>query len=373
MRILLINQYAPPDQSPTARLLGELAESLKQSGHSVHLLADRAIYRGHHQRKGSRLARELKALVGITGHAAVATRPDLIIAFSSPPCLLAGVAGVGAFRRIPVMHWAMDLYPDLAIALGELRAPLAISFFRRLMRWAYRRSQLIVALDEDMAAHLARTYGVRAEVLPPWPPPTAPTDAAKARVSAGSQIASAKWTWLYSGNLGRAHEWKILIDAQRELERRDLPIQLLFEGGGAQWEEARKYAEEQKLRSCVWTGYVTEEESAITFAASRLIVVTQRVEAQGLLWPSKLARILVTDKPLLWIGPSKGAIAESLRDRPLTACFERNDATLVADWVQQLPDTPSRVSGSEPSQLEKVQQIRNESCARFADWIARLC
>ena len=254
MRILLINQYAPPDQSPTARLLGELAASLNESGHSVHLLADRAIYRGHHQRKGSRLARELKALVAITGRAAIATRPNLIIAFSSPPCLLAGVAGVGALRRIPVMHWAMDLYPDLAIALGELRAPVAISFFRRLMRWAYRRCQLIVALDEDMAAHLARTYGVQAEVLPPWPPPAAPPDVADARVSAGAQIASAKWTWLYSGNLGRAHEWKILIDAQLELERRHLPIQLLFEGGGAQWEEARLYAEEQKLRGCFWTG-----------------------------------------------------------------------------------------------------------------------
>lgn len=373
MRILLVNQYAPPDQAPTARLLGELAESLNQSGHSAHLLADRAAYRGHHHRKGSRLARELKALAALTGRAALATRPDLMIAFSSPPCLLAGVAAVGAFRRIPVMHWAMDLYPDLAIALGELRSPIVISFFRRLMRWAYHRCCLIVALDEDMAAYLARTYGVQAEVLPPWPPAAAPAGGAGESLSAGGQIASAKWTWLYSGNLGRAHEWKILIDAQRELERRDLPIQLLFEGGGAQWEEARKYAQEQELRGCFWTGYVSEEESAITFAASDLIVVTQRVEAQGLLWPSKLARILATDKPLLWVGPGGGAIAQLIQGRPLTACFERNETLLVADWIHQLAQTPKVISDLEPAQLEKVRRIRAQSCARFAEWISRIC
>lgn len=373
MRILLVNQYAPPDQSPTARLLGELAECLNQSGHSVHVLADRTAYRGHHNRKGSRLARELKALAAITGRTARVTRPDLIIAFSSPPCLLAGVAAVGALRRIPVMHWAMDLYPDLAIALGELKAPFAISFFRRLMRWAYHRCRLIVALDEDMAAHLTRAYGVEAEVLPLWPPLTTGVHAGGDRLSTGGQIASAKWTWLYSGNLGRAHEWKILLDVQRELERRDLPIQLLFEGGGAQWEDARKYAQEQKLQGCVWTGYVSEEESAITFAASQLIIVTQRVEAQGLLWPSKLARILATDKPLLWIGPASGAIARSLRGRRLTACFERSETALVADWIQTVAHAPKVMNGSEQAQLEKVRRIRGEGCTRFAEWVSRTC
>ena len=96
------------------------------------------------------------------------------------------------------------------------------------------------------------------------------------------------------------------------------------------------------------------------------------MEAQGLLWPSKLARILATDKPLLWIGPGRGAIAQSLRRRPLTACFEKDEMTLVADWIQQLSETPSKVSGSEPIRLENVRRLRNERCARFGEWIARL-
>jgi colanic acid biosynthesis glycosyl transferase WcaI len=370
MRILLVNQYAPPDQSPTSRLLGDVAEFFKASGHFVDVVSDIAAYRGHYNRAGSRFVREVKSLIGITGRVLQATRPDVIIAFSSPPCLLAGVAVVGSLRRIPVMHWAMDLYPDLAISLGELRAALLISFFRKLMRWAYRRCRLIVALDDDMAAHLSRTYGAQAEVLPPWPPLAGMSDAAD-RVSAGAQIAAKEWTWLYSGNLGRAHEWKVLIEAQAELERRDLPIQLLFEGGGAQWEEARQYAQHQKLRRCFWTGYVSEQESAATFAASRLIVATQRVEARGMLWPSKLARVLATDKPLLWIGARNGAVAQSLVGRSFTACFARNDSSVVADWIEQLLRTPGAAGGAGHAPLETLLRIRAESCARFADWITR--
>ena len=370
MRILLVNQYAPPDQSPTSRLLGDIAEFFKASGHIVDAVADSASYRAHYQRRGSRLARELKSLASITGRILKVTRPDLIIAFSSPPCLLAGVAAVAALRRVPVVHWAMDLYPDLAISLGELRQPVLISFFRRLMRWAYHRCVLIVALDDDMAAHLSKAYGVQTEVLPPWPP-LGPGIGPADRISVGAQIAATEWTWLYSGNLGRAHEWKILLDTQAELERRNLPIQLLFEGGGAQWETAKAYAQQRKLQSCFWTGYVSEEESATTFAASRLIVATQRVEARGLLWPSKLARVLATDKPLLWIGARHGAIAESLGDRAFTACFERNESSVVADWIQELMHRPGTIDSAGQVPLEPLLRIRAASCARFADWIMR--
>ena len=30
----------------------------------------------------------------------------------------------------------------------------------------------------------------------------------------------AEWTWIYSGNLGRAHEWETLLRAQQLIEQR---------------------------------------------------------------------------------------------------------------------------------------------------------
>ncbi len=43
-RILLLNRFAPPDPSPTARLLGDLAARLAAAGHAVTVLAGRLGY-----------------------------------------------------------------------------------------------------------------------------------------------------------------------------------------------------------------------------------------------------------------------------------------------------------------------------------------
>ena len=42
MRFLFLNQYAPPEIPPTARLLGELADGLRADGHTVEILSPKA-------------------------------------------------------------------------------------------------------------------------------------------------------------------------------------------------------------------------------------------------------------------------------------------------------------------------------------------
>lgn len=121
MNLLILNQYAPPAQAPTSRLVDELRAFFVQQGHTVRIVSEKTEYRGHHTRTGSRLLRELKALAVITWGALWSKpRPDVILALSSPPCLLTAAAFVASARRILLAHWAMDLYPDVAIALGEL-------------------------------------------------------------------------------------------------------------------------------------------------------------------------------------------------------------------------------------------------------------
>lgn len=379
MKVLIVNQYAPPDASPTARLLGELRTGLQERGHTVDAVAETSEYRGHHGKGGSRAVREFRALWKMFIKTLLAPRADVVIAFSSPPCLLVVAALAAMIRRQPLVHWAMDLYPELAISLGEVAPGRVTQALGRAMRWAYRRCALVVALDEDMALHLARTYGIAAEVLAPWPasilaatPTAAPSGTSN---SPGAERANLQWTWLYSGNLGRAHEWKVLLDVQAELERRQLPIQLLFEGGGASWPAAQAYARELSLRQCHWTGYVREDGSFSTVAASRLIVATQRPEAQGLLWPSKLARIIVMPKPLLWIGPTEGAIAESLKHRESTACFAATDVEVISDWIDNL--WHSGVSDSldpadDETTREKWRSSLAESCQQWARWIEQV-
>lgn len=331
MRFLFLNQYGPPDPVPTARLLGELAGHLRRQGHEVEILSQSQSYHGRPARGGSRLRRELTALLAIlrAGWSRKRARPDMVFALTSPPGLLVIAALLARRHRTPLAHWAMDLYPELALALGETGPNVVYRGLQKAMRWAYRRCALVIALDEDMQAHLQSVYGVaNVRVLEPWPS----TDSGQPTVTAGEP--ETPWTWLYSGNLGRAHEWRTLLDAQSLLELRRVPVRLVFQGDGASRPAAMAYAGSIGLQRCAWKGYVPEAELTTSLLRAQVLVATQRPETRGLLWPSKLALLERLPRPVLYVGPVDGAIANRLRQRTGTGIFAPGQAEEIAAWIE---------------------------------------
>ncbi len=367
MRFLFLNQYGPPDPVPTARLLGELADGLRADGHTVEILSQDQSYQGRPTR-GGRLRRELRASWAIlrAGWKRKDGKPDVVLALSSPP----GLPVVGALlawrHRARLAHWAMDLYPELALALGEIRAGSPVArIVAAAMRWAYRRAALVVALDEDMRDHLQPFCRTEVRVLEPWLAPAVERQIEAAALD-GSKP-SAPWTWLYSGNLGRAHEWRALLDAQARLEALGLPIHLVFQGDGASRAPAMAYAERLGLRLCGWKDYVPETELLSTLLEAQLLVATQRPETRGLLWPSKLALLERLPRPVLFVGPPRGTIAERLRQRGNAGVFAPDQARDIADWIAA---SYLRSSEAAPVRYKSEWPTQKDACAALAGWLA---
>jgi colanic acid biosynthesis glycosyl transferase WcaI len=90
------------------------------------------------------------------------------------------------------------------------------------------------------------------------------------------------------------------------------------------------------LRQCDWKPYVPEADLQSSLLRAQVLVVTQRPETRGLLWPSKLALVSTLPRPILWIGPVDGAIAHMLRDLPSAGIFAPGQATQIADWLESL-------------------------------------
>lgn len=329
MRILFLNQYFPPDPAPTGVLLREVADRLQAAGHTVDFVAARQDYRAG-QKTGGRMLREVKALGRMLLDGLRRPRADVVVSGSSPPCLLLVATFVAFWHRARSVHWIMDLYPEIAVALGEIRDGLPARCIAAAMGWAYRRAAAVVVLDEDMADRL-RKYRVEPEIIGVW---------AFANLIAETQRATADpaapWTWIYSGNLGRAHEWETLLAAQQTLEQRGSDIHLLFQGGGPSRPMAEARAAELGLRQCDWKGYVDETELPNALRRGQVLVVSQLPAAQGLLWPSKLALLLGLPRPILWVGPTDGAIARTLRRLPGAGIFAPGQGGAVADWLMAL-------------------------------------
>ena len=236
----------------------------------------------------------------------------------------------------------MDVYPEVAVRLGEIReGSLIHRAIQNLMHWSYGQADVLVALDEDMQA-LFEKSGHAAAVCRPWTPLTLqwPTeDSTPAEDLPGRPL-----RWVYSGNLGRAHEWEALLDAQKLLEG-EAPdeFELVFQGGGASRQPAQARAIALSLQHCQWSGYAPKEALLDSLFAADVLVATQNPATQGLLWPSKLAVMRHVPRPILWVGPQESAVTAELSSRPATATIsvDPNAARNIANWLISLKRSQS--------------------------------
>jgi hypothetical protein len=139
---------------------------------------------------------------------------------------------------------------------------------------------------------------------------------------------------MYSGNLGRAHEYETLLRAQRLLEDAGQPFDLIFQGGGNAWAAARSRAAELELHHCHWETYVPTEDLVSSLLQAHVLIATQRQEVKGLLWPSKLALLRLLPRPIVWVGPQDGSIAQDLESlRTHHETFAVGDFNGLAAWL----------------------------------------
>ncbi len=97
-------------------------------------------------------------------------RPDIILCLTDPPALVFTMQCLALWRGAKLVHWPMDVYPQIAAALGALRKDsLIYRVISRASAWAMRRSAAVVCLDEDMRQTLAPAMA-SSTVIAPWLP-----------------------------------------------------------------------------------------------------------------------------------------------------------------------------------------------------------
>ena len=266
----------------------------------------------------------------------------MVLSLTSPACL-AVTAGFIA-RRLGArhFHWAMDLYPEAGVRLGELREGFLTRFLTRQMRHAYQGAQRVVVLDEDMRDHLQREYGVESAIMEPFPPDVTWTPTTRAPTEPKR--------WLYSGNLGRAHEVDVLLQAQKKLEESGVQAELVLQGQGAQVAASQEAARALGLKRVQWRGPAPADKLGESLLESEVLVVTRKPAMKGLLLPSKLMLAELSGRRVLWIGDTDGFTAARLR-KAGHGVFTSDEIEPIAAWLQRTlapnaePPAPPRASG----------------------------
>lgn len=266
MRILYLSQYFPPEAGATQTRAYEMARNWVRLGHRVTMLAEipnhpsgiiPPAYRGRLYERAeldgidvirvwvkaspvknfrSRMFFYLTFMVNAALAGLILARGpyDLIYA-TSPPLFVGGAAlALSYLRRIPLVFEVRDLWPESAVALGELSNPRAVALASRLEEACYRRARLIVLV----------TQGIRGRLLERGLPPDKlclvpnganvdlfqfrPQGRARVRAELGLE---GRFIAIYAGIHGLAQGLETLVEAARQLQDRP-EIHFLLVGDG---------------------------------------------------------------------------------------------------------------------------------------------
>jgi glycosyltransferase involved in cell wall biosynthesis len=365
MRILLLNQYYHPDLAATAQLATDLGGALASRGHEVSVVASNRLYaqngarlplRDHHQ--GVAITRVPSTAFGrrsilfraadygsfFAGAAALLAprRPDVVLALTTPPMIGALGLGLQALRRTRLVLWVMDVYPDLAVALGAIPAGGVVA---RSLAGATRlmldRGDAVVSLDEAMRDRLVAAGAApeKVEVIDNW----CDGDAIRPAPAEGNALRrqlglEGVFVVSYSGNMGLSHDFATVAEAMALL--RDEPIHFLFIGDGPRrpWLEAEVRA--RGLGRVSFLAYRPREELPVSLTAADASLVMLEEPLAGLMVPSKLYGLLAAGVPVLYVGPAAGRVDSVVANEGAGLAVRNGDAAGLAAAIRRLRDEP---------------------------------
>ncbi len=401
-RIIFVNRFFWPDHSATSQILSDLAFHLADEGREVHVVTSRLLYEGaaggallpaQERVRGvgvHRVSTSAFGRKGLAGRAAdygsfyVAARRkllalagpgDIVVAKTDPPLLSLVAADVARRRSAMLVNWIQDLYPEVAQNLGVawLKGPLG-GALTALRDRSLRQAAANVAIGEAMARRLL-ALGVSpdsVETIPNWV-----VSADIHPVEAEDNPLRRAWGLQerfvvgYSGNLGRAHEYRTLLDAAASLADRP-ELRFLFVGGGHRFQALEQDVRARGLAHLfLFKPYQGQEALSLSLSTPDVHWVSLLPEVEGLIVPSKVYGVAAVGRPILAVADPQGEVGQLVTRHACGIAVAPGDAVALAVAILRLQSDPAERAGMGANALAMLREHYSRDRA-LAAWSALL-
>ena len=365
MRILLFNEYYPPDTSATAKMAALVAEHLAKR-HEVIVVAARPSYdpteyypfaflrrdvqngvtvervgsTAYPRHKMKRRVANYLSYLALAVPRAIVLKADVILAMTDPP--VAGIAGafVSRISGKPLVYNIRDMYPDMAVGGDIVRPSRWVERWEKMHRGALRRAVRVIVLGDDMRERILkkgiepdRVAIVRDGTTFPASMPDR-CDPAVQEVRCGFPFVA-----VHAGNLGFYGAWNTLIEAAKLLQNEN--VGLVFVGDGANKASVERSAAE--LPNVKFLSFRPVEQVPHVMMAGDVHIVTVRRGLEGVVVPSKLYSILASGRPVLAVAASECDAARIVTREGCGVAADPDDPRAVAEAIRTLRSDPIRL------------------------------
>ncbi len=386
--VCFLNRVYPPASGATGALLAELTPALVDRGWRVTVLTGPAEGAApseitgegvHVERVGAlpftRESTWRRGLAYASLFPAFVTRalrippPDVLVTKTDPPMLKVLGPLLARWTGARTVHWAQDLYPEVAEGIGVIAEDGVLArTMRRLSTWALRGHDHILTVGRCMRERIVEDRGLPSEtvsVLPNWPPSSVAPISHEKNAFRDEHDHEDRFVVTYSGNMGLAHPFDAVLDAAAQLEADRPTIQFLFVGAGPRKADLQRQVDRHELSNVAFLPFQPRERLAESLSAADLHLVTMRPELEGLVVPSKLYGALGAGRPALFLGPAGSEAARTVREHDCGTVCPRPTGTALADMIRDWHDDEDRWSNACERAHDAVSNARMNAVDRF--------
>ena len=326
--------------------------------------------------KGSLISRFLAGVsftIQATARALLMTRMDSLVVSTVPPVFSMAAVVIGAFRRVRITFWIMDLNPDQAVALGVLESD---SVSARLLDWGVRRllrrADDIVVLDRFMAERVAAKVDVwdKMVILPPWPLDDNLSSVAHDQNPFRRQHGlEDRFVLMYSGNHSPTNPIDTMIDTARALKD-EARVVFVFVGGGSD----KAKVEQSGLANVLSLPYQRLDLLRYSLSAADLHIVTMGDAVVGIVHPCKVYGAMAVSRPVISVGPRECHVADLLESSAIGWHVRHGDVEGAVRAIREAMTLPPAVlaeMGARGLALIRGGLGKETLCGRFCDVLER--
>jgi glycosyltransferase involved in cell wall biosynthesis len=316
--------------------------------------------------------------VAATWRALTLPRHDVVICFTTPPFIAYSGLILRLFKKTRVVHWVMDLYPDVPVACGLMRQDsLTSRFFDHLSRRLMRSVDMNIVLGRCMEA-LVRSKGVddsKITLIGVWSDQEEvnPVPPEQNHFRRDWNIAD-RTLIMYSGNFGLGHDLETILAAADRL-RDDDRIMFAFVGGGRKKPEVEVFIAQHELESsCVLAPYQPREQLDELLSAGDVHLVSLLEGAEGCIVPCKLFGIMAAARPAVFIGNAASEISRVIVESGCGTCVAQGDVDALVEAIELYVEHPDarEAAGARGRQSLIEHHAREHRCKAWLELLESL-